>query len=107
MSVNGTGGLCGKGDKLWHMVVPLNVAPNPSLSPAKQAAIALGYGIEDGKVTVRCRQPLLWCALNRLALLEVASKDHTNQYLLLLNRPEVEQALALRPDGSVAPTEAR
>jgi hypothetical protein len=107
VEVNGTGGMCGQEDRLWHLVVPLHVAPNPHLSPAKQAAIALDYGMEDGKVTVRSRQPLLWYALKRLGLLEVASEDDANQYLVLLNRPEVEQALALRSDGSVAPTAGR
>jgi len=96
---NGLAGMCGKEDHLWNMVVPLHVAPNSRLSAAKQEAIALDYGMVDGRVTVWSRQPLLWYALKRLGLLEASSEDLASQYLVLLNRPEVEGALALRSDG--------
>lgn len=102
--VNGAGGRCGQEDKLWHMVVPLHVAPNPRLSPAKQRAIALDYGMDDGKVMVWSRQPLLWYSLKRLGLLDPASESQDTQYLVLLNRLEVQQALDLRSDGTSEPT---
>lgn len=96
LGVNATDqpGCDGSDDAAWHLTVPLLLAPNPELSPAKQRVIELDYGMTDGMVTIECRQALLFYALQRLGLLEDACTVRPEaQQVVLRNREEIAQHL--------------
>lgn len=55
-------------DSNWHKKVDLVVAPHPDLSAAQQAAVALDYGMKNGRTTLSVRSAMLYYTLRRLGL---------------------------------------
>lgn len=76
-------------DVAWHRHVTLELAPNPSLSSAQQAGLALDYGMADGHVRVETRQALLFYTLRRLGLNRNGDAEGTEQHIVLTNKDEV------------------
>ncbi|MYG01667.1 MAG: WYL domain-containing protein, partial [Acidobacteriia bacterium] len=46
-------------DRDWHEHVALDIGPHPGLSASQKEVIALDYGMEDGRVTLRVRRAFL------------------------------------------------
>jgi hypothetical protein len=88
-----------KDDADWHTFIALIIAPHPDLTPAQARAIAMDYGIRGRSTTIKMRRALLFYALRRLGL-DVApgSRPPNDQHIMLLNRDEVESALAPRAE---------
>lgn len=86
-------GTDGADDAAWHQVVNLVLAPNPKLSKATQRVIELDYGMTDGRVTLGCRQAVLFYSLKRLGLLNPEPGDARAQQIVLKNRSEVMRFL--------------
>ncbi len=81
-------------DKAWQTMVDLVLVPHPGLSLSKRRAIELDYGMADGRVTLSCRQALLFYLLKHLRLdLDKASSPEAQQ-IVLLNEKEVKASLA-------------
>lgn len=91
--------VAGYRDEAWHRKVSLVLGPNPALPAAAQRVIELDYGMTGGRVTLECRQALLFYTLKRLGLLEVQEAPPEVQQIALLNRQEVSPYL---PKASAA-----
>jgi hypothetical protein len=77
-------------DTEWHTEVSLDLAPNPDLSAAQQAAIALDYGMDHGHVRVETRHALLFYLLKRLGLNKQGEFEKgAEQHIVLTNRAEL------------------
>lgn len=76
-------------DLAWHRHVTLELAPNPKLSSAQQAGIALDYGMDDGHLRVESRQALLFYTLRRLGLNRKGDAEGSEQHIVLTNKDEV------------------
>ncbi|WP_338635848.1 WYL domain-containing protein [Erwinia persicina] len=75
----------------WNTVITAVVIPNPGLSAVQQNIIASDYAMDDGKLFIHQRVPLLHYALERLQV--NFSGEHNDQPLLhplvLANRVEL------------------
>lgn len=83
----------GTDDEAWHRVVPLVLAPHPSLSSGQKRAIELDYGMVNGQTRVDCRQALLFYSLRTLRLLREDIEAPEQQQLTLRNRVEIAEFL--------------
>jgi hypothetical protein len=79
----------GSRDTQWHTDVHLDLIPNPALSPAQRAAIALDYGMVDGHTRVSTREALLFYTLKRLGLNKRGDLEGTEQHIVLANKTEL------------------
>ena len=79
----------GSEDEGWQRLVPLELAPHPSLSAGQRRAIELDYGMTDGSVWLESRQALLFYVLRTLRLLSEEDERPEEQQLTLRNRSEV------------------
>lgn len=57
-------------DAAWHTRVTLDIRPHPGLSDAQRAAVEADYGMEDGRLTVTCREAVVYYVKRRLGLTE-------------------------------------
>ncbi len=90
----------GNADLDWIEDVILEIAPHPGLSPSQQRAIALDYGMTEGKSKVRVRRALLYYALKRLGLDTAPGARHPqDQHIVLLNRDEVDSLTRKREES--------
>ena len=53
-------------DRDWHTSVDLILKPDDSLSPKQREGVEIDYGMKNGKVTVPCRQAMLFYTLRTL-----------------------------------------
>lgn len=88
---NGQAGAASALDDAWHRKVTLVLGPNSALPPAARRVIELDYGMTKGKVSLECRQSLLFYTLKRLGLLKGQEAPPEVQQIALLNRAEIEQ----------------
>lgn len=103
-------GTDGADDTAWHQVVSLVLAPNSRLPKATRRVIELDYGMTDGELVLECRQAVLFYALKRLGLLEVADDNPQVQQIVLRNRAAVMKFLpkprSMRPGlGTALPSQ--
>lgn len=69
----------------WHHEVTLEIGPHPGLSETQKKAIALDYGMRDGKVRLKVRKALLYYTLKRLGLdVDPNSRAPQDQQIILL-----------------------
>lgn len=80
-------------DAAWHRRVDLVIGPNPALSPGAKRVIELDYAMQAGRVTISCRQALLFYTLKRLGLLPGQEAPPEVQQIALLNRDDVQAYL--------------
>lgn len=82
-------------DYEWSHRIDLEIVPNPELSETQRAAVAMEYGMTDGKliVTSRLSQSFYLMTENNLDV-EPKVLVSGKQPLVLLNRAEVEAARA-------------
>lgn len=83
----------GADDEQWHATVWLDLVPNPDLSTAQRAAIALDYGMVNGHTRVCTRQALLFYTLKRLGLNKHGESEGREQHIELANRSELSHYL--------------
>ncbi|MCE5972452.1 WYL domain-containing protein [Sinirhodobacter sp. WL0062] len=80
----------GVADSDWCSNVSLEIGPHPDLSEAQANAIALDYGMRNGKVTIEVRRALLYYTLRRLGLdTDPDARNPQDQQIVLLNRDKI------------------
>ena len=78
----------------WHEHVALEIGPNPGLSATQKQVIALDYGMQDERVTLRVRRAFLYYVLKRLGLdKDPRTLDPRDQHIVLRNPEMVEWRL--------------
>ena len=78
-------------DHDWHEHVALDLGPHPGLSDTQKEVVALDYGMDDGRVTLRVRRAFLFYTMKRLGLdRDPVTREPTNQHIVLLNRDAIE-----------------
>ncbi len=77
-------------DDAWQERLTLQVTPDPRLSPAQQAVIALDYGMTDGALTIECRAAMANYIVQLLRLDGPEHRDPEAQQVVLANRDEVK-----------------
>ena len=78
-------------DRDWHEHVALDIGPHPGLSESQKEVIALDYGMQDGRVTLRVRRAFLYYTMKRLGLdRDPVTREPANQHVVLLNRDAIE-----------------
>ncbi len=89
-------------DADWKTFIDVVIAPHPRLTPAQARAIAIDYGIRGRSTVLKVRRALLFYALKRLGL-DVApeTRPPNEQHIVLLNRGDVDTALAQRQPGAL------
>lgn len=53
-------------DREWHTQVKLVLEPDESLGPEQRHGVEIDYGMKNGKVTISCRQAMLFYTLRTL-----------------------------------------
>lgn len=53
-------------DREWHTMVDLVLVPDESLAPNQRHGVEIDYGMKNGKVTIACRQAMLFYTLRTL-----------------------------------------
>lgn len=53
-------------DREWHTTVNLVLKPDDSLTPKQREGVEIDYGMKNGKVTVLCREAMLFYTLRTL-----------------------------------------
>lgn len=78
------------GDADWNDELVLEIGPHPDLSPMQTKVIALGYGMDAGKVAIKVRRALLNYALRRLGLdTDSCARSPQDQKIVLLNTSQI------------------
>ncbi len=68
-------------------ITALEIGPQPELSPPQRAAIALDYGMSDGRLTIHVRRAMLYFALKRLGLdTDPSARRPQDRQIALLSR---------------------
>jgi len=77
-------------DSDWHSEVALEIGPHPDLSETQAKVIALDYGMQGGKATIKVRRALLYYALRRLGLdTEPDARRPQDQQIVLIRQEAV------------------
>jgi hypothetical protein len=71
----------------------LVITPNPGLSTSKRKVVELDYGMVGGRVTLECRQAMLYYSLQRLGLSRDGEMRPEAQQIALENADEVREIL--------------
>ena len=80
-------------DLAWHKKGRVCLGPNPRLTKPQQSAIALDYGMVEGKIEIEVRLSLVYY-LSRQMLLDVAHLVPPDRVqVVLLNRDELNGQL--------------
>lgn len=80
-------------DVAWTSTTPLVITPNPGLSTSKRKVVELDYGMEGGRITLECRQAMLYYSLQRLGLSRDGQLRPEAQQIALENAEEVRKIL--------------
>jgi predicted DNA-binding transcriptional regulator YafY len=82
-------------DWKWHTLFDVVLEPNPELAEGQKGAIALDYGMSDGRLTVPVRYALLYYFNKRLRLDVGADLDGPQERpVIVANRTQFDEALA-------------
>ncbi len=90
-------------DSEWQQYIDLEIGPHPALSDSQRRVIALDYGMEDERVSLRVRKALAVCTLRRLGLEDALLRNRSDQDIVLLNTEEVRRSLEeqVEPGGQL------
>ena len=81
-------------DRDWHEYTEIVIGPNPGLSDSQRQVVALDYGMQGDRVTLRVRRALLYYTIKRLGLdKEGSERAPEQQHIVLLNRQVIEPDL--------------
>lgn len=79
-------------DADWNEFITLEIGPHPDLSESQKRAIALDYGMHDGRAQIQVRKALRYYALRRLGL-DTSSdgRPPQDQQIVLLNNGDIDE----------------
>lgn len=76
------------GDAEWGTVLEVVLGANPALSKPHRKVVELDYGMDDGQVTLECRQAMLFYFLQHLGLDTQRTRPEAQQ-VVLKNKKEL------------------
>ncbi|OAP38437.1 transcriptional regulator [Sinorhizobium glycinis] len=80
-------------DYEWVHTVDLEIGPNPELPPIQQEGVAAEYGMTDNKLLLPVRLSMAFYLMSEHNLdVDVGVLPAAKQQIVLLNRPDVDQA---------------
>ena len=80
-------------DREWHTQVDLVLVPDESLAPKQRHGIEIDYGMKTGKVTIVCRQAMLFYTLRALNFELNGSPRKGERQLVIANLAEIKPLL--------------
>ena len=80
-------------DREWHTSVDLILTPDNSLTPKQRQGVEIDYGMKNGKVTVPCRQAMLFYTLRTLNFEMNGLPRKGERQLLIANLAEIRTLL--------------
>ena len=80
-------------DHEWHTNVDLILKPGDSLSPKQRAGVEIDFGMVNGKVTVPCRQAMLFYTLRTLNFESNGTPMKGEKQVVIANLAEIKSLL--------------
>ena len=80
-------------DVEWHTQVDLVLVPDESLGPKQRQGVEIDYGMTNGKVTIACRQAMLFYTLRTLNFELNGSPRKGERQLAIANLAAIKQLL--------------
>jgi hypothetical protein len=80
-------------DHEWHTNVDLVLRPDDSLSPKQHEGVEIDYGMRNGKVTVPCRQAMLFYTLRTLNFEPNGTPRKGEKQVVIANLSEIKSLL--------------
>lgn len=80
-------------DREWHTNVDLILKPDDSLSPKQREGVEIDYGMKNGKVTVPCRQAMLFYTLRTLHFEPNGAPRKGEKQVVIANLAEIKSLL--------------
>lgn len=80
-------------DREWHTNVDLILKPSDSLSPKQREGVEIDYGMVNGKVTVPCRQAMLFYTLRTLNFESNGTPRKGEKQVVIANLAEIKSLL--------------
>lgn len=80
-------------DREWHTSVDLILKPDDSLSPKQRQGVEVDYGMKNGKVTVPCRQAMLFYTLRTLNFAPSGLPRKGDKQVVIANFAEIKSLL--------------
>lgn len=80
-------------DREWHTSVDLVLKPDDSLTPKQREGVEIDYGMKNGKVTVPCRQAMLFYTLRTLNFELNGTPQKGEKQVVIANLSEISSLL--------------
>jgi predicted DNA-binding transcriptional regulator YafY len=80
-------------DREWHTVVDLVLVPDTSLTLSQRRGVEVDYGMENGSVTISCRQAMLFYTLRTLNFESNGLPRKGEKQLLIANLADIKSLL--------------
>jgi predicted DNA-binding transcriptional regulator YafY len=80
-------------DHEWHSSVDLILKPHESLTPEQREGVEIDYGMKNGKVTVPCRQAMLFYTLRALNFEANGEPRNGEKQVVIANLSEIKSFL--------------
>ncbi len=80
-------------DREWHTQVDLVLVPDEALTPQQRRGVEIDYGMKSGKVTISCRQAMLFYALRTLNFESNGSPRKGERQLAIANLADIKSQL--------------
>lgn len=80
-------------DREWHTNVDLILKPDDSLSPKQLEGVEVDYGMQNGKVTLPCRQAMLFYTLRTLNFEPSGLPRKGEKQVVIANLAEIKSLL--------------
>lgn len=80
-------------DLEWHTNVDLILKPDDSLSPTQREGVEIDYGMKHGRVTVPCRQAMLFYTLRTLNFEPNGTPRKGEKQIVIANLVEIKSLL--------------
>ena len=80
-------------DRDWHTNVDLILKPDDSLSPKQREGVEIDYGMKNGRVTVPCRQAMLFYTLRTLNFEPNGTPRKGEKQVVIANLADIKSLL--------------
>jgi predicted DNA-binding transcriptional regulator YafY len=80
-------------DHEWHTLVDLVLAPDESLTPKQRHGVEIDYGMTSGRVSISCRQAMLFYVLRTLNFEVDGTPRKGERQLVIANLAEIKTML--------------
>lgn len=80
-------------DREWHTQVDLVLVPDESLAPKQRRGVEIDYGMKNGKVTITCRQAMLFYTLRTLSFELNGLPRKGERQVVIANLAEIKSLL--------------